>query len=425
MKNIFLKIKVWFESYRDSMLKVDNKNLSTASKVSLAVFVLIVFAIIGSGVETQQSSIVKPYQKFSHKCMNFLEQNREIDKFQKRDVSKDIYGESYNYKYWHLEDFKYNHHRRSESQVLRQFGTSQLCQDMAVKYLDLANSDILEDKLIIQKGLKSKIALINNTIEAKTEEYSNDLLENIAKQKKEYSILSTSAKSIKNELHNLRAQLRVLEQELGKIEDITSIKEFQSFKKYLDEYDNKIVAANHDAVKYYRLEYTTSIFLFLFPVWFIFYLMYRVFKKRGYYVSSYLSVNVANVSALFIIFNIFLLIYTIIPKVFLGKLLAFLSQYNLTLILNITANLFFMLLFGFFIHRIQKNSGVDNTKFNQERVKNSRIKDRNSCSHCGNKYNKDDKFCGVCARELKVECKSCQELVSKDYPFCTHCSKEF
>ena len=424
MKRIFLKVKAWFESYRDSMLKVDNKNLSTASKFSLAIFVIIVFTIIGSGVNTQQSSIAKPYEKFSHKCMNFLEQNREIDKFQNRDISKDIYGESYNYKYWNLEDFKYNHHRRSEREVLRQFGEDVLCQDMAVKYLDLANSETLEDKLIIQKGLKAKIASVNELIERKTEEYSNTLLENIAKQDQKYSILSTSSKNIKKELRKSRIELGVLERELEKVEDIKIIKEFQSFKKYLDANYEKIVDANHEAVKYYRLEYTLSIFLFLFPVWFIFYIAYRIFKKRGHYVSAYLSVNVANVSALYIVFNIFLLIYTIIPKVFLGKLIEFLSQYNLTLFLNIGAILFFMLLFGFFIHRIQKNSGVDNSKFNKDRVKTIRIKDFNSCAKCGNKCNKDDKFCGFCSNELKIKCRHCQSEVEKDYMFCTVCSKE-
>jgi len=424
MKKIFSVIKIWLSSYKDSMLKVDNKNLSTASKVSLAVFVLIVFIIIGSGVESQQSSIVKPYQKFSHKCMNFIEQKRVIEKFQTRNVSQDIYGETYSYKYWNLEDFKYNHHRRSEREILRSFGKDSLCQSLALKYLDLANSDALEDKLIIQKGLKAKIAEVNERIEHKTQEYSNALLENIAKQKQEYSILSTNSKSIKQELKHSRKELSILENELEKVENIKTIKEFELFKKYLDNNAENIVKANHEAVKYYRLEYTLSIFLFLFPVWLIFYILYRALKRKGYFISAYLSVNVANVSALYIVFNLFLLVYTIIPKVFLGKLIAYLSQYNLTIFLNIAAIIFFMLLFGFFINRIQKNSAVDSLVMNKERVKNSRIKETNRCLNCGNKHNIDDEYCGFCANKLKVECSSCHTLVFKAYPFCTECSKE-
>lgn len=424
MNNIFKKIKEWFSEYKNSILKVDNQNLSSGSKVSLIIFVIIVFVIIGSGVDSQHSTIVKPHQKFSYKCMNFIEQNQEIDKFQKRDVSQDIYGEYYNYKYWKLEDFKYNHHRESEREVLASFGSDPLCQNLAKKYLDLANSEIFEDKLIIQEGLKNKIALLNARVTTKTGEYSNALLENIAKQSAEYSILSTDSKTIKQELKELRKELRILEKELAKIEDITTLQEFQSFKAYLDSNDEKIDDANREALKYYRLEYTLSIFIFLFPVWFGFYLLYRVFKKRGHYVSAYLSVNVANVSALYIVFNLFLLVYTIIPKVFFGKLIAFLSQYNLTLFLNVASIVFFMLLFGFFIHRIQKNKHTDEIEVNVNRVKNLRIKELNSCPSCGNKHSESDKFCGVCSTALKGECSECHNVVLKAYPFCTHCAKE-
>lgn len=424
MKKIFIKIKEWFESYKNSMLKVDNKNLSGASKVSLGVFIIIVFIIIGGGVNSQQSSIVHPDKKFSYKCLMFIEKNIEIDKFQTRDISRDIYGEYYRHKYWILEDFKYNHHRESEREILNSFGSDSLCQSLGKIYLDLANSETLEDKLIIQKGLKHKIALFEGTISTKTQEYSNALLENIAKQEHEYSILSTNSKSIKRELRESRKKLKILENELSKVENITEISKFKEFKKYLDTNDEKILRAYKEALNYYRLEYTLNIFIFLFPVWLLFYIVYRLFKNRGHYVSAYLSVNVANVSALYLIFNIFILIYTIIPKVFLGKLIEFLSQYNLTLVLNIGAIIFFMLIFGLFIHRIQKNSNVDNTPLNKTRVKNLRVKAQDTCLSCGNKYNEVDKFCGYCCEELVSECKSCHEVVFKSYTFCTQCSQK-
>jgi len=424
MDRVYKKIKEWLKEYKNSMLQVDNQNLSSSSKVSLVVFVIIIFIIIGSGVDTQQSMIVKPYKKFSYKCTDFVEQNSDIDKFQKRDISQDIYGEYYAHKYWELEYFKYNHHRTSERNILSSFGSDVLCQNLAKKYLDLANSDALEDKLITQEGLKKKIFLLNAEISSKTDEYSNALLENIANQKEEFSILSTNSKSIKKELKKSRAELRTLEKALGKIEDITTLKEFHSFKEYLDKNDEKIIQANIQALKYYRLEYTLSIFSFLFPVWLVFYILYRNFKRKGHFVSAYLSVNVANVSALYIVFNTFLLVYTIIPKIFFGKLIAFLAQYNLTLFLNITAIIFFMLLFGFFIHRIQKNRHTDSKDFDTTIRKNIRIKELNSCPSCGNKHNINEKYCGFCSTKLLVECKECKGETLKAYPFCTHCAKK-
>ena len=424
MNKLFNKIKTLLSTYKQSILTVENKALTTGSKVSLFIFILIVFSIIGAGVEMQQSYIERPHKQFSYKCTNFIDKNREIDKFQNRNVSQDIYVTYYRYKFWVLEDFSYNHQRRSEKDILRTFGKNELCQELGVLYLDLANSDEFKDRLIIKQGLKKKISALNQTISRKTEEYSNTLLEDIAKQDKEYSILSTGSKTVKNELKINRKQLGILENELSKIEEVSTLEEFRIFKKFLDEKSSEIMSQKREAVKYYRLKYTLNIFMFLFPVWFLFYVGYRALKRKNYFVSSHLSLNVANVAALYLVFNIFLLIYTIIPKVFFNKLILFLSQYNLTLLLNIAAILFFMLLFGFFINRIQRNRYKDNNLGSSEALQDARRKNLNSCIECGNKYNEKDKFCGYCSHKLKIECPECKEMVDADCNYCTNCNEK-
>ena len=416
------RLKKWLKTYKDSILTVDNKELTNGSKASLIIFVLIVFVIIGAGVEMQQSYITKPHKQFSYKCINLLDKNRGIDDFVSRDVANDIYGTYYRYKYWSLDDFRYNHQRQSERNILHLFGSNDLCQKLATRYLDLANSDEFEDKLIIQKGLKKKISSFKQSISRKSDEYSNTLLEDIAKQDGKYSILSTTSKTIKKELKKSRKKLAILEHELSKIEDVTTLAEFKSFKRFVDKNSQEIHSQYRDAIKYYRLKYTLNIFVFLFPVWLLFYIAYRILKKKNFYITSHLSLNVANVSALYIIFNIFLLIYTIIPKIFFNKLIHFLSQYNLTLILNILAILFFMGLFGFFIRRIQKNNLKDIIVDNAGTIKNSRLKNLNTCIKCGNRHNIEDKFCGFCSHELTQKCSECEHKVSSDYSFCTNCN---
>ena len=424
MNKLYNKIKMLLSTYKQSILTVENKNLTIGSKVSLFIFILIVFGIIGSGVEMQQSYIVKPHKQFSYKCTNFIDKNKEIDKFQNRNVSQDIYVTYYRYKFWILEDFSYNHQRRSEQDVLRTFGTNESCQELGILYLDIANSDEFKDRLIIKQGLKKKINALNQTISRKTDEYTNTLLEDIAKQDKEYSILSTSSKTVKSELKKSRKKLGILENELAKTEDISTLDEFKIFKKFLDDESSWILSQKREAIKYYRLKYTFNIFIFLFPVWLMFYVGYRVLKRKNYFVSSHLSLNVANVAALYIVFNFFLLIYTIIPKVFFNKLIQFLSQYNLTLLLNIAAILFFMILFGFFINRIQRNRYKDNNLGSKEALRDSRRKNLNSCIKCGNRYDEKDKFCGFCSHKLKTECSECKEMVESDYTYCTNCNKK-
>jgi len=421
MGKIYNIIKNLLSTYKESILKVENKSLTTGSKISLFIFVLIIFTIIGKGVDMQQSYIAKPNKHFSYKCINLIERNKEIDKFQNRDISQDIYGTNYRYKYWKLEDFTYNHQRKSEKDILFTFGTNELCQKLGKSYLDIANSDDYQDKLILKKGLNKNITILNRKIKIKTDEYSNTLLENIAKQDSKYSILSSNSKTIKQELKKSRKKLKILENELSKIEDIHTLKEFKIFKKFLDDNSKIILTQEKEAIKYYRFKYTLNIFIFLFPVWLIFYFAYRVLKKKNYFITSYLSLNVANIAALYIICNLFYLIYTIIPKIFLSKLIIFLSQYNLTLLLNIVAILFFMALFGFFINRIQRDKYKD-TKGAKDSIVEKRLKKLNCCVKCGNLHNSQDKFCGFCSNKLKTKCIECNQLVENDYTFCTNCN---
>lgn len=421
MKKIINSIKNAIDTYKNSLLTVQNKELTSTSKVFLFIFVIIIFAIIGKGVDMQQSYIVKPHQQFSYKCTNLIEMNKDIDAFQNRDVSQDIYSTNYRNKYWKLETFSYNHHRQSERNILQKFGRNELCQELGKKYLDVANSDTYKDKLILKEGLNNKITTLNNQVNQKTQEYSNTLLENIAKQESKFSILSTSSKTVKKELKDLRVKLSVLEKELALVEDIKTLEEFKAFKKFLDEKSQEILRLKDEANKYYRFKYTLNIFIFLLPVWFIFYMAYRTLKKREFFISSHLSLNVANVAALYMVFNFFLLIYTIIPKVFFSKLIFFLSQYNLTVLFNVAAILFFMLVFGILIQKIQKKDHKDNNSSKNKALFERRLRDSNTCVMCGNSHDKEDEFCGFCSHELKRECTECKEIIPNDYNYCPNC----
>ena len=301
----------------------------------------------------QKGYVTYPTTSFDYACTSKIDKNREINKFQSRDISKDIYNSNFDYRYWSLEDFKYDHHHKSESQVLLSFGKDARCQKMGTLYLDVANDAFYKDKLIEYKALKNNITKINSQIQTAEAQYASMLLEDIAQQDHNLSILSSSSSKVKEKIRLLNDQLQHLEQRLDEIDNVGTLDSFQSFKNYLDKNSDEIDTAYKEAIKYYKFQYTLNVFLFLLPIWFIFYFVYRLFKRKKYHILAHMSLHVANVSAVFIVFYLLSLIYDVIPKVFLSKLIALLSQYNLSVLLNLVAILFFMSLFGFFIYRTQ------------------------------------------------------------------------
>ena len=105
-------------------------------------------------------------------------------------------------------------------------------------WFKITNPELAAEKLDVDANgniMESIKDTLNAQVTRKTQEYSNTLLENIAKQDSKYSILSTSSKTVKSQLKEIRKKLSVLEKELSITEDINTLKEFQIFKKFLED----------------------------------------------------------------------------------------------------------------------------------------------------------------------------------------------
>jgi len=413
-------------SYKHSLFEVDSKNLTTGSQLSLFFFIIIVFIIIFSGIEMQQSYVKSPSAEFGHSCTSNIQKNRGVNEFQNRNVTNDIYSVDFRYKYWTLQDFKYNHHRKSEYQILKQYGSDALCKKIGTTYLEVANDTLYRDRLLTYDALTKSLEKTNTSISTKEDEYSSMLLEDIAKQTSEYSILSSSSEKVKVELSALRKQVKQLNVHLAKADDLSTLKSFVTFKTLLDTSTKDIDTRYTQAKRYYKFQYTLNIFLFLLPTWLLFYIAYRVFKKKERHILAHLSVHVANVTAIYIGFYLLSLIYDVIPKVFMKKLIEFFTHYNMTIVLNIFAIIIFMAIFGLFIYRIQRNKSKEFSQMSevrQARIKRERIH-RGDCSECGKKPNHSDTFCGGCGHQLLKECLTCKALTNVNDTHCRSCGKE-
>lgn len=418
--------KQWIRSYKNSLFEVDSKNLTPGSKASLIFFVLIVFIIVGSGVNMQVSYIAYPSQQFGYTCTNNIDKNRAIEKFQNRDVKKDLYGTYFPHKYWRLIDFKYDHHQQSEHDILRQYGTNTLCRQLGTHYLDVANDDRYRDRLIEYNALEQNQKSMNASVTLKEREYGNMLLEDIADQPDSRSILSSSSDRVKQEIISLQNKISTVQKRIAQLDKMSTLSSFGAFKTYLTENSDEIKQLYAQALRKYKLQYTLNVFIFLLPTWLIFYVAYRLFKRKKRHILAHLSVHVANVTALYILFYLLSLIYDIIPKVFLSKLIEILSSYNLTILFNLVAIIVFMTIFGLFIYRIQKNRSRDleqESDIKERKIVFERIS-AGLCSHCGMKSSSDDIHCGRCGHALKRECPSCHSNTHIDDIYCRTCGTE-
>lgn len=225
-------------------------------------------------------------------------------------------------------------------------------------------------------------------------------------------------------------ELKRLESQRGEIEDrdeisskIKEIKNLNNYPEYID--FNIYYNAHRDSIKdkylsqkrLYHFRQTLQAFGFLVPIWLLFYLIYRAMVKRRYFILAHLTIHVANVSAIYGLFYLINFIYEIMPKIFLERIIDIFMQYNLTIFLNILVILFFIIIFGILIYRVQKNSttGVKKRKEEIDNISNGR------CSECSSIITGD--YCSLCGFKHYIKCSSCGKDRLSRGNFCQECGE--
>lgn len=371
-------------------------------------------------IAVQERTVKSVSAEFGYKCINLVKQSDGIEEYLNRDIEDDIYGIYYRYKKWDMDEFnrdnKYDNYQRD-------FGVNQKCKKLATLYVGLIKSNEFKDKLILIDTLKKLKSNTTSKIKKAETQYGNMLLEKIAKQSPSKSILQNSSDNVKNNLNLLRDKLSQTYQHLEVVEDITTLKEFQKFINYLEENKKDIQTQYREKLSQYQLEKMIAIYMFLIPLFLISYFMYRRLKVKGWQISSYLMLHISNVAGLYILFFLMERIYQIIPKVLLAKIIIFLTQYDLQVLINLFVLIIFSLIFGFIIKKIQNNSKKDG---NLEYIKEEKRKEsfaKGGCLNCNSKIDLDEKYCSYCGEENYISCKSCKEKIRNGTIYCSCCKQ--
>ena len=397
---MFKKIKNYLREYRHSLFVIDQKELTGGAKFLLSVFVLTVFVIIGWGLSWQTAQTKPPQQQFRYACKKLAEKKEPI-KFSEieRDYTLYIKGNRY-------------------ANLSGDFGDDPQCRRLGSALISVFKDPAFKNAQSSLKRLRYKREQVRYQIRRLKASYGDMLLEKVAGQSQEKSILPSSAAKASADLKAAEKRLASLDAEIKKLEDLQHYDSYRKFDQYYQSNREQIIRHYHSALRYYHFKRTMQAFAFLIPIWLLFYLFYRAMVSRRHFILSHLTLHVANVAALYALFYLILFIYDIMPKLFFRKIIEFFMQYNMTIVLNILAILFFITLFGIIIYRVQKNDTTGSKKRKQEL---SNIK-MGKCSECGSVVSGE--YCPICGFKHYAECPSCHKKSLVKANYCTHCGAE-
>ena len=385
-----MNLKTIFQNYKESLFTVNNEPLTKLSKFFLALFVLFSFIILSISLSQQGRTIASPGSEFGYRCLYFA--NHSMKNFPP-------------------EEFRFKKH-------IEDFGSAKECETLSYLYSNARKelSPFIRQLDNANRQLGSLIAK-KRTLKS---EYSNTLLEKIAHQSKEKSILHTGADDIKMHLDTIDRQISQLKREIQKTTTTAKQKtSYQKFVTYSKQNAQTIKDKYNRYVRYYSFKVLLSKYLFLIPLFVMVFLLYNFAIKRKKYILSHLLLNLLNVVGIFILFYLLEFFYHIIPHTFFQKLYQLLYKLNIIAFANYISIAFFVLLFGLIIKfiqdRAQKHKTQKNAIYAHTYIKQGR------CSNCGAYKDKSYKFCPGCGEKLYVACPTCGKIKLYRAKYCQEC----
>ncbi|GEM_PF-2271261 len=387
------KVLEAYRNYKREFFSVNQVELTGFSKALMILFFFTALWLIANGIGSSIHQSTPPEEKYSYKCEQFA----QIDHFTIFDFQKP--PGKYRNSYY---DF---------------FGKAPQCQKVQKGYEKILSNHRIQSEILQIRKLEEQIRSLSLKQRQLKEQYSSMLLEKVSKQSPNKSFLNANADTVKERLAKLRSQKENLNKVIAQKKDLTNYPEIQEFISLRDKYADQILDNLSFERKFYRLKISLQVFAFVIPIWLLFYFFYRFFAKREKHIFAKLSFYVASAAALYGLIELIQLIYSIIPRLFLAKLIAFFTSHNMIIVLNVLGILFFLTLFGIIIHKIQQNQAKKRVL---KDTKTLNVK-RECCFNCGSKRSPADEYCGFCGEKLKTSCLSCNHEIYRYAPFCTAC----
>lgn len=384
------------------------EKLSKLTILFLVILDIFIFITLGLGIDFQIKVLNNPHVMFPNQCRNIINDKNLTD------FNKYFYTyNNYNGKY----------------QTIKNDQMDMVCNNILYEKLSNVkkehNIKSLKSK---DKRLSTEINKVNSELNYIRENYNTVLFEKLSSQNSDKSIIKNkiSANNIKIKYDSYIKQNENLKKEKEQLKN--SFKNSTSVKElvlYVDNNKKSINSKYKELRKSYKLKKELVTLAFLIPLLLLaFYLMKKYLLSERYTLYIMFK-NVFVVIFIPTFFSLVSLIYILMPKVFIEKVLRFFYELEVPFIVYYLVIAFIVVLFGYIILRIQKKYKEESQKLSKNSISKIESYNKNICNICNNRVDYNlMKFCPCCQNKIKITCESCEHETINGLKFCINCSHE-
>ena len=285
----------------------------------------------------------------------------------------------------------------------------------------------------IKELISSSNKLLNNQSKIDSElsyikeNYNTVLFEKMSSQTQDKSIIKDdlTTQNIKEkhdayvkEFERIKEELEQLNNNFAKSKSVEELVSFVSTNK--EQINQDIESMN----KAYSIKRELVTLAFLLPLVFMFFYMMKRYLTKERYILYILFKNILIVSLIPTVISMISLVYELLPKIFIEKVLRFFYEIEIPFIVYYFVITIFIFIFGYLIIKLQKKFKEENNRLKNNSITKVESYNKNICNNCGNKVDFNTmNFCPCCQNKLKVECDSCHHMTIKGLDYCSNCGK--
>jgi hypothetical protein len=396
--------------YSNNFVYNGKEKLSKLTIMFIAILNIFIFITIGLGIDFQVKVLNSPTVTYPYKCRDVLN-NNHIDDFKQYIYSKEQYNNYYEENYQGIKDLQ-----EDSRCVLINEKINLIKKEHNIKELISSSNKLLNN----QSKIDSELSYIR-------ENYNTVLFEKMSSQTQDKSIIKDdlSTQNIKEkhdayikEFERIKEELEQLNNNFVKSKSVEELVSFVSTNK--EQINLDIESMN----KAYSIKRELVTLAFLLPLVFIFFYMMKRYLTKERYILYILFKNILIVSLIPTVISMISLVYELLPKIFIEKVLRFFYEIEIPFIVYYFVITIFIFIFGYLIIKLQKKFKEENNRLKNNSITKIESYNKNICNNCGNRVDFNSmNFCPCCQNKLKVECDSCHHMIIQGLDYCSNCGK--
>ena len=397
--------------YSNNFVYNGKEKLSKLTIMFIAILNIFIFITIGLGIDFQVKVLNSPTVTYPYKCRDVLNNNNISDFNQ----------------YFYMKEKYDNYYYEENYQEIKDLQEDNRCVLLNEKINLVKKEHNIKELISSSNKLLNNQSKIDSELSYIKENYNTVLFEKMSSQTQDKSIIKDdlSTQNIKEKHDAYIKELEKIKEEIDQLNNnfskSKSVEELVSFVSTNKEQINQDIESMNKA---YSIKRELVTLAFLLPLVFMFFYMMKRYLTKERYILYILFKNILIVSLIPTVISMISLVYELLPKIFIEKVLRFFYEIEIPFIVYYFVITIFIFIFGYLIIKLQKKFKEENNRLKNNSITKVESYNKNICNNCGNKVDFNTmNFCPCCQNKLKVECDSCHHMTIKGLDYCSNCGK--